>query len=386
VELSIVDVLAFAIYITQARAAESFPFKVVGIFYLLAVLASVFEAEFAQPALFYAWQTVRILFIALVISRAVAVDMDIVLALLRGMAYGIMVSLGSAAWDRFVNGTLQVRGTFAHQNTFGLISHFITFPFLAMLLAGAPGWLPIIVPLAGAVIAILTASRATIVLTGAGCVFLFLCSALRGWSPRTTKVAIAGAAVALVLIPIAISTLEARLGTLSVFTEDEEREAFKRAAAMMVEDHPMGVGANYYVFVANAGGYSDRAGVIPTAASRAANVHNVYWLVWAETGYVGIIAFILFLVRPVFMAFRNAFYSHDFRGEILLGLGVALLVVYLHSFLEWTFLTFQVQYPFGVTIGLIAGLSQQVRREADRRIEGHVRSAHSVMQRSARHE
>jgi hypothetical protein len=63
------------------------------------------------------------------------------------------------------------------------------------------------------------------------------------------------------------------------------------------------------------------------------------------------------------MAFRTAWvHSQDWRGDVLLGLGVALLVVYIHSLVEWTFLTFQVQYPFGVTIGLIAGLAQQLGR------------------------
>src|SRR5258708_24919325 len=111
---------------------------------------------------------------------------------------------------------------------------------------------------------------------------------------------------------------------------------------MMVGDHPMGVGANHYVIVANTEGYSDRAGVIPTSGSRGANVHNVYWLVLAETGYVGIAAFLLLLAQPLFMAFRTA-WSHrrDWRGDVLLGLGVALLAVYVHSLLEWAFLTFQ---------------------------------------------
>jgi O-antigen ligase len=218
-------------------------------------------------------------------------------------------------------------------------------------------------------IAILTASRATIALVGIGYVLLFFCSALRGWSSRKTKVSLMGIAAALILTPIAMSSLQTRLGGESAFEEDQEREAFERAAAMMLEDHPMGVGANYYVVTANSQGYSDRAGVIPTAGSRGTNVHNVYWLVLAETGYFGFVAFFLLLGRPLLMAFRTAWlHSRDLRGDILLGLGVALLVVYVHSLVEWTFLTFQVQYPFGVTIGLIAGLRQQLNDEVQLRV------------------
>jgi O-antigen ligase len=363
VELSVVDFLAFAMYLALPRATKSFSFKAVAIFYLLAVLASVFDAEFTQPVLFYAWQTTRVLFIAFVVSRGVANDKNTTLALLRGMAYGIILALGSAALDRFAHGDLQAKGEFAHQNTLGLLSHFLTFPFLAIWLAGGTGWLPIIIPIAGAMIAILTVSRATIALVGMGCVFVFFCSALRGWSSRKTKVALMGIAAAVILIPLAMSSLQERLGSASVLGEDQEREAFERAAAMMLEDHPWGVGANYYVVVANEEGYSDRAGVIPTLGSRGANVHNVYSLVLAETGYIGFAAFLLLLAQPLLMSFRTAWvHSQDRRGDVLLGLGVALLVVYIHSLVEWTFLTFQVQYPFGVTIGLIAGLAQQLGR------------------------
>src|SRR5439155_20891391 len=144
-ELSVLDVLAFAIYLALPDERKAFPFKAVATAYLITVLASAFEAEFAEPALFYAWQTMRVLFVAFVVSRATVNDMDTAPALLRGMAYGIIVALGSAAWDRFANGTLQPTGSFAHQNTFGLMSHFLTFPFLAMLLVGEPGWLPIII-------------------------------------------------------------------------------------------------------------------------------------------------------------------------------------------------------------------------------------------------
>lgn len=370
-ELSIVDALAFAMYLALPRVSKSFPFKAVSIAYLLAVLASVFETEFAQPVLFYAWQTTRVLFIAFVVSRAVMNDMNTTLALLRGMAYGIIVALGSAAWDHFVHGAVQSKGEFAHQNTLGLVSHFLTFPFLAIWLAGGAGWLPVIIPIAGAMIAILTVSRATIALVGMGCAFVFCCSAVRGWSSRKTNVALMGIAATLILIPLAMSSLQERLGSGSVFAEDHEREAFERAAAMMLSDHPMGVGANYYVVIANEAGYSDRAGVIPTLGSRSANVHNVYWLVMTETGYIGVVAFLLLLTQPLFMAFRTAWlHSRDWRGDILLGLGVALLVVYIHSLFEWTFLTFQVQYPFGATIGLIAGLAQQLRQS------GHGATAH----------
>ena len=48
------------------------------------------------------------------------------------------------------------------------------------------------------------------------------------------------------------------------------------------------------------------------------------------------------------------------RGDLLLGLGVALLTVYIHSYFEWIFFTTYVQYMFAITVGLVAGLAQQL--------------------------
>ena len=69
---------------------------------------------------------------------------------------------------------------------------------------------------------------------------------------------------------------------------------------------------------------------------------RVYWLVAAESGYLGIIAFLLLLLRPLIVAFlcswRN---SGDERADLLMGLGVALLAVYIHSFWESAGLDFE---------------------------------------------
>ena len=47
-------------------------------------------------------------------------------------------------------------------------------------------------------------------------------------------------------------------------------------------------------------------------------------------------------------------------GDLLLGLGVALLIVYLHSFYEWIFVKFEIQYIFAASVGMIAGLAQEL--------------------------
>ena len=278
---------------------------------------------------------------------------------------------GYAAWERFGQGVLQAGGTMGHQNFLGVMSHFVTFPWLALLLAGERGSLPILVPLTGLLVAALTVSRGTIGLVGAGYVGLFTLSALRHWTPRKALLLAGGVAAACALSPIIASSLEQRFSKEPP-TDYDERAAFENAATMIINDHPLGIGANSYVVVANTGGYNTRARVAWVIGSDSANVHNVYYLVTAETGYFGLFTFILLLLRPLMVAIRCGWrHRGDKRGDLLLGLGMSLFIVYIHSYVEWIFITFTAQYMFVFDAGLIAGLATQLgywRSREDSRI------------------
>ena len=130
---------------------------------------------------------------------------------------------------------------------------------------------------------------------------------------------------------------------------------------LMLSDNPMGQGANHYVLAANLGGFNNRAGVVPVAGSEGANVHNVYFLVAAETGYLGLITFVLMLLRPLTVALLCGWSNRgDQRGDMLIGLGVTLLIVYLHGLFEWIFVLLETQYMFAMDLGLVAGLATQL--------------------------
>jgi O-antigen ligase len=328
-------------------------------FYFIAVLLSAFQTPVPMASLFYAWQLARMFLVYAVVANA-CVDERVAPALLTGMAIGLCYEACVAIWQRFGLGVLQTGGSLGHQNFLGLMSHFVVFPWLALLLAGERGWRPALAALAGLVVAALTVSRATIGLVGAGCVALFAVSALRRWTPRKALLLVAGAAAAGIITPIVLSSLQQRFAKEAV-TNYDERAALERAAGMIVSDYPMGIGANYYIVVANTEHYNTKAGVAQVLTSDSANVHNVYYLVAAETGYFGLIAFVLMLLQPLIVAFRCGWRNRaDRRGDLLLGFGMALFILYVHSYFEWIFVTFAAQYMFALEAGMVAGLAMQL--------------------------
>jgi O-antigen ligase len=361
IEVSSVDLVALTLYLCLPRTGHRLPFRFTMGLYFLAVLLSTLQAPVPEAALFYPWQLARVFLVYAAVVKGCA-DERMIPSVLTGMAIGLSLQAGYAIWDRVGLGILQAAGGEFHQNFLGLMSHFVVFPCAALLLAGVPMWRPAIGLFAGLLVEVLTVSRATVGLAAGGYAGLFFLSALRGWTRRKALFLAFGVVAIAALAPFIQSSFERRFAQQTTESEAyEERLAFARAAIMMIEDHPMGVGANSYVTVANAGDYNIRAGVSLAETSRSQNVHNVYLLVAAETGYVGLITYLLVLLRPLVVAFRCGWRQRgDRTGDLLLGLGMALLVVYFHSNFEWIFITWSPQYLFAMDAGLIAGLAVQL--------------------------
>jgi O-antigen ligase len=361
-EVSLLDFIALSLFLSLPRPERRLPFRRSMAIYLAATALSATQAISPVSALFYTLQLGRTFLVCGAVYRGICTDRRVSEAILNGLAAGMLLEVAVAAWQR-AHGVLQTPGTFSSQNHLGMISHFVIFPFFAEILGGRRGRLAPAVVLGGLIVAVFTASRGTIALDFLGLAILFIVTALGQWTPRRTKVLWAGVAAMAIFVIFAASSLQQRFHggpQLGLSEEDSERLTYKKAAAEMVADHPMGVGANHFNVVANIGGYFDRVGEF-WSAGRAGNVHNVYWLVTAETGYVGLVAFVAFLVSPLLAAWRCGFRRRtDPKGGMLLGLGVALLVVYVHSFEEWIFVVLETQYLLAITIGLVAGLTQEL--------------------------
>jgi O-antigen ligase len=296
------------------------------------------------------------------------------------MAAGLFVEVAVTIWQRVALGMVQAPGTMFHQNLLGMMTHFVVLPAFAVLLTGRAERVLSAAAPAGILINVLTTSRGSLGFSLLGLAVIFILSSLRKWTVRKQTVLMIGVLGVLVIVPVAISSFDRRFADQSelVTSDYDERAVFEKVASMMLSDNPLGQGANHYVVAANLKGYNNKAGVIAAEGSEGANVHNVYFLVAAETGYLGLITFVLLLLRPLSVALLCGWNNRgDLRGDLLIGLGVTLLIVYVHGLFEWIFVLLETQYMFAMDLGLVAGLATQlgywsrtapraVRLEADR--------------------
>jgi O-antigen ligase len=361
-EFSVLDGLAIALYLSLQGVPHAVPFRLSMALYFLATLLSASQAAEPTAALFYSWQLARIFLVYATVARGCA-DPRVPLAILRGMAAGLIVEIIVAVFQRFALGIVQAPGTMTHQNLLAMITHFAALPAFAVVLSGQAGRLLAASAIVGIVIDVLTTSRGALGFSIFGYATIFLLSSLRSWTARKRRVLMIVVLGAMLITPIAISSFDRRFSNQAenISSDYDERAAFEKAAKMMLAENPLGQGANHYVIAGNLGGFNNRAGVVPSASSEGANVHNIYFLVAAETGYLGLVAFVLMLLRPLTVALLCGWNNRgDQRGDLLIGLGVTLLIVYLHGLFEWIFVLLETQYMFAIDVGLVAGLATQL--------------------------
>jgi O-antigen ligase len=230
---------------------------------------------------------------------------------------------------------------------------------LAVALARKRGWLAPSAAVASAAIVILTLSRGamTLFVVGSGLTYLF--SAAKSLTPRKLLVAFVGVlAVGALLIKAGHTITERFEGAPE--QSAESRRGYEKAAGLILEDYPIGIGLNQFSLVLSAGGYADRTNLAHD--DRSAIVHNIYWLTAAETGYLGLAAFVGLLLTTLWLAFWHGLRARgDVRGDVLLGLGAGLVALYLQGFLEWGLRTTQLSYLFWGAAAIVATTARQLR-------------------------
>ncbi|URD61541.1 O-antigen ligase family protein [Sphingomonas sp. KRR8] len=383
-EFTLLDAIALAILAGSPQRWRGL--KLVGPFvlYLVAVLLAVFQARFTNLALSYAFQLLRVGLVLLAATQVMQNDRG-ERALITGLVLGLTVQAAYALVAR-AGGALQTGGSLGHQNLLGFASHMAIMPVFASLLAGRNTKIATLGVCSGLLAVALTASRATILISGTGMVTTLLISCFLRFNARKGAIALAGMIVLAGASWLAYESLQRRFQVhdIALLEEDSQRIAFARAAGDIIRAKPLGVGPNFYNFIANTEGYNARAGVNWSTGNRSAQVHNSYLLALAETGYPGLVALVILLGSGIWL---GCFLTWRFRSqpesELALGLLIALLCVCVHSFVEWMLLIYPVQYLLGTTLGMLAGLSMRLndtRRRAisvDSRVPTALRRVHA---------
>jgi O-antigen ligase len=357
-EVGVLDWLSLSLLLAERGRARPLPYRFALGLYLVVALFSLTQADWTLGAFGYVWRLGRMYLMYSVICRA-ASDRSVPLALLRGLMFGVLYEGALALWQHYGLGMPRATGTFAHQNTLGIVVNLVMMAPIALVIAGRADKLATLTTIAALPITLFTISRGTILSFAAGVVLVYIGSAFRRWDLRKAKIGLAGLALALVLVPVAVSTLGSRLEGEKV-ESIRTREQFEDAASLMLKEHPLGVGPNHFTQMLLVGGYGARAGVDWT--QRTAIVHNIYLLTAAEMGYPGVIALVILFLSPISSAIRYTLRARqDRRGDLLLGLSVGLATFYIHSFFEWTWRLPEVSYIYWIIVAIAASLARELR-------------------------
>jgi O-antigen ligase len=364
IEVTLLDLMVLALYIAAPRNRNPLPLRFTRFLYFGAITLSVAQADHTFAAAFVVWQLLRMNFLFGVVVRA-AQDSRIPGAILRGMALGVVATGVLGVVQRYFLGYHEVPGFFSHQNLIGLTCYFAIMPAFALLLAQPVTLLTAATVAAGGVAVILSLSRGGLILTGFGLALIMAFSMLRRYSHRKLAVALITLLGAGVLLAKSFEQIQVRFATRSygAFEGEDERARLETAASLMLDEHPFGVGANHFTTVLLHQGYFERARLFRHAGSVTIVVHNVYWLTAVEAGYLGLVSFGMLLAAAAFLAFRNGLRNRgDIRGDVLFALGVAILLFAFHGLLEWIHVIRDLQYVFWLALGIVGGLSLQLRR------------------------
>jgi hypothetical protein len=266
--------------------------------------------------------------------------------LLRAVAATLVVQALVVLKMKYADGYYQVRGWFEHQNPLAMWAQLLGLPMLAGALAASTRlearW-RLAGYIAAGIMVQAALSRAALMLFALGSVAVALWSLAEGVTLRKMRILAVLGFVAAVGLLATIGTIIARFHDEGNHASGETRGVLNQASALMLADHPLGVGWNNYGIAINPP-YPYGEPVDQWTRDRGHRVNEEepkgiseshYWLLLAENGYLGAGSFGLFAVLTGYWAWRG---QRQWRGTeagaLLLGLVVALVLAYAHGTLE----------------------------------------------------
>ncbi|MCA1653826.1 MAG: O-antigen ligase family protein [Sphingomicrobium sp.] len=358
-EISLIDAIALAILIVAPRARVPMPILLTFGFYFAAVLFSTVVAQLRMPAFFYLWQLLRTELLCLAVARATAMHREMPLKVLIGGGIGLLLEAFTAG-SQYLQGAIQSGGTFGHQNSVSMASHFVIFPAIALLLAGRRTALAAMIVACEFAVVLTGGSRAGAGLFALGLLITIVLSCWHRMTGRKTAIAVAAVVTLAVAAPAMIWAINRRSEEARL-SSNEQRAAMIHAARLMIADYPLGIGANQYVITANLGGYSDRAGVAWNSSNRAAPVHNSYYLIAAELGIMGFVALASLLGAIILVGLRAIKHAGGGeRSDLMVGAVASVIVVAAHFAFEWVAMVYFIHYLLAIAVGVLIGIRQDV--------------------------
>lgn len=368
--ISLTDTLALAICF-HFRPRNRYPLLLwFWVFYIICNVPGLLLSNLFTPALSYFVSLLKaaVYFFAcyIVMSRGA------LSALIFGLCIAVIANSGITITN-FLQGVVQPGGLVGHRNYAGLINN-LAIPVL--LIASTYGrfkmWHLLAIGMA-AVAAILGGSRGVIILFGASVYLTLFCAVAVKPSKQIRYLLAACFLASFLAIPVGLQKLRDRSEDGSInLSKDAERAAFEKAAQMMNEDYPLGVGLNQYANLANIGGYSAAAGVNWMTASKSAIVHNSYVLVRTEGGFIALFAMLLLLGSTLVSSTklvlkRSTNPARVFAVPVL----VATLVLSIHLSFEWAFVTMNNLYGFALITALASFVKDVAQKDSIQKQRAH---------------
>jgi len=332
------------------------------VFFLISV-ASAFVAPVGLYAGFTLWKMVRMYLVFWVVANLVRTGVDL-RAIWRGLLLIGLVMLGYVLKQKYLDGLYRIPGPFDHSNTIPLYLNVIIPPLLVWLLAdpalsSARRTLSLIAVF-GMVFAVqATFSRAGLLLAGVG--FLGALG-LANARVRSARVFLVTAVVMAVLVLGGLKAAPRILERIRSAPPASEaaRDEFNQAAALMVADHPLGIGINSFSHVLTVTKRYNEHIAVMRNEPQAGVCHHIYRLTLAELGWPGLIVFLIVIGRFVTLAAFGSLRGRSLETLLLGGYAMGFLCMHLQGLLEWAFRITPVTLQFCIAAGVVVGLRDLV--------------------------
>ena len=355
-EVTAIDFLMLALWLALPKRSPG-PYRIARLLYLAAVLVPLSFAPVPVLSMFSLWKLLRMYAVVTVVARACE-DPEAPPMLIRGFGLGVILQALYTLDEHYRLHEYQATGAFEHQNTLGMACSLIAPIALAIALSAPRRRMAWAAAAAASLAILLSLSRGSLIALILGFTIVFFISCIRSFTARKVRLA-AGALVAGAAVALRVWATWSDRFLHAPKASAEGRQLFEQAAALMLADHPFGLGINQFSWALEHLGYSGRAGI--TGYDAGAVVHNIYWLTAVELGWAGLLAYLFLIAAPLWTALHHSVRAPENpRGDVLAGCAAGLAATYAQGLLEWLSRQSAFAYLFWMVVALIAALARQL--------------------------